>query len=227
MSSETYIYDTRIFVPQDDTLEYKVYVSKTVPRGDATLTAVVAVLANSQKNTPEMINQRVLEALAEFVPVRWECMSQERSTISPGFEQVRVQALARIGPEQNRNLEERGRHASREGLEITNIRVKSTLPQDQVDQIVKELWFDTVEQVNEHMAEFNRVSGRAWRIGNIVYGVPSDTHSRTISAKGAYREEPYELFGALIESGLVGAEKICLTAQVTLKSPRPGKATTE
>ena len=217
MNTETSACDTRIYVPCDDTLEYKVFVSKAVPRGDATLTACVDVLVDSRNNGPEIIEQRVFEALDDFVSVPWESIGQERKTISPGYEQVSVQVLARISSEQNRNLEERARKASREGLEITEIRVKAALPQDQVNQIIKDLWFETVERINTHIADFNRVSGRQWRVGRIEYGVPSGNRV-PVSSKGGYREEVDDL------TGLSGAEKISLTAQVTLKSPRPDKS---
>ena len=222
MSEATYVYDTRVIVPQDDTLQYKVYVSKAVPRGEAMLTATVVLLAGSQNSAPETINHRVFEALADFVPAQWECTGSERSTISPGFEQVKVQMLAKIAAEENRNLEERARHASRDGLEILAIKVKSTLLQDQINQIVKALWFETVEKVNQHIVEFDQLSGRAWRIGDMVFGVPDTGKARQVISKGCFHEESEELFGELIESGLAGSEKISLITQVTLRAARPG-----
>lgn len=208
-------------LPQDDTLQYKVYVSKAVPRGEATLTATIVLIVSTHNNAPEIVNQRVFEALAAFVAVPWDGMSSERETISPGFEKVQVHVLAKIAADENRNLEERARHASREGLEITSIKVKPTLPQEQVHQIVKALWFETVDKVNRHLAEFNRASGRIWRIGDLVFGVPETGKTRTVMSKGSYREEPDELIGEMFESGIAGLDKIGLATQVTLKSARP------
>lgn len=119
-------------------------------------------------------------------------------------------------------MKERSAAANREGLEFDDVRVSCrNLPQDQANQIIKELWFDAVEKVTAHLNEFNRASGRQWRIGDIALGVPGVGRSSGRSAKGGYSEEPDEPFDKFMESGFSGVEKISLTANVTLKSARP------
>ena len=84
---------------------------------------------------------------------------------------------------------------------------------------MKELWFEAVSKVNEYLPEFNRVSGRQWRIGDVVLGTPDGGHCSR-NTKGGYRDEVDDMLGDLMESGLAGAEKVSLIANVTLKSAR-------
>jgi hypothetical protein len=155
------------------------------------------------------LDPRIRAALKDFIEVDWELLGHERSGATPGFERIKVIALAKVPAEQNRNLEERARQANREGLEFGAITVKRSLPQDQVNQIVKELWFEAVTRVNGHLAEFEHVSGRKWRMGNIVLGIPDGGH-RTRSGKGGYMDDLDDTLGQLLESGLSGVEKISL-----------------
>lgn len=206
-------------IPQDDTLRYKVYVSKAVPRGDVTISTSINLLVSAKENTPEQINARLAEALKDFIPGTWDIVGSNRSSFTPGFEKIVVDAIAKVPAEQNRNLQERARKAAREGLEFGEITVKRSLPQDQVNQIVKDLWFDAVLRVEDHIQEFNKRSSRTWRIGDIVFGVPGNGQRESQRfSKGGYREDVDDVLGDLVESGLAGAEKISLIADVTLKS---------
>jgi hypothetical protein len=210
-----------ISLPQDDTLNYKVYVAKAVPRGDVAITVNVRLIASTQDNEVERINARLREALQDFISADWKFVGNTREGLTPGFEKILVQAIAKVPAEENRNLEERARKAGREGLELGEIAVKRALPQDQVNQIVKELWFDAVRKTREHIVEFNEASGRQWRLGDIVFGVPGSGQQPRQFAKGGYREDATESLADLVESGLSGADKISLIAEVTLKSSRP------
>ena len=205
--------------PVEDTLSYKVLVNKAVPRGDVTVTAALEILINTRDNGNDL-DGRIRAALNDFIPVDWELLGHERSGATPGYERIKLKALAKVPAEQNRNLEERARQANREGLEFGTIAVKRSLPQDQVNQIIKELWFEAMTKINEHLAEFDLVSARTWRIGNVVLGIPDGGH-RVRSSKGGYSEDQEDSLGQLLESGLAGVEKISLVADVTLKSRCP------
>ena len=209
-----------INIPSDDTLCYKVNVSRVIPRGEVTVSAQMIVVVKTQANDNAGLDQRINAALKAFLPTQWESLGYERSGLTPGYEQVRVQAIAKVPADENHNLEERARRANSEGLEFGEITVKRSLPAEQVGQIVKEMWFDIISRVNAHIPEFERSSGRQWRIGNIVYGVPDAGH-RQESRKGSYRDEIDDVLSGLADVGLAGAEKISLTAEVTLKSTRP------
>jgi hypothetical protein len=187
-----------------------VYVSKAVPLADVTVTASLELLASSRDDS-HALEAKIDTALRDFLPVEWEILGQERSSATPGFEHIKLKALAKVSADQNRN---------REGLEFGNISVNRSLRQDEVNQVMKELWFEAVSRANEHLPEFNRVSGRQWRIGDVVLGVP-DGGYRNRNTKGGYREEVDDMLGDLMESGLSGVEKVSLIANVTLKSARP------
>jgi len=203
----------------DDTINYKVYVSKAVPLADVTVTANLELLVSSRDDS-DALRGKIDSALRDFLPVEWEILGQERTSATPGFERLKLKALAKVSADQNRNLVERARLANREGLEFGTISVNRSLRQDEVNQIMKELWFEAVSKANENLPEFNRVSGRQWRIGDVVLGTP-DGGNRNRNVKGGYREEMDDLLGELMESGLSGIEKVSLIAGVTLKSTRP------
>jgi hypothetical protein len=209
-----------INIPTDDTLCYKVNASRVIPRGEVTVVAQMIVVVKTQTSDNTGLDQRINAALQAFLPTEWESLGYERSSLTTGYEQVKVQAIAKVPAEENHNLEERARRANSDGLEFGEITVKRSLPADQVGQIVKEMWFDIIGKVNLHITEFERTSGRKWRIGNINYGVP-DAGRRQESRKGSFRDEIDDVLGGLADVGLAGAEKISLIAEVTLKSPRP------
>lgn len=204
----------------DDSLRYKVLVSKAVPRGEVTISVRVTVVVNTKDGSNAEIDSRIRAALKEFIPADWDFVDYVRRGLTPGFDQLTVQALTKVAATENRNLEDRARRANREGIEFGEISVNRSLPQDQVNNIVKDLWFETVTRVNTHIAEFNRTSGRVWRIGEITYGVPAGGGRRPPAGKGAYRDQMEDMLADMDEAGLSGAEKISMVAEVVLKSPR-------
>ena len=55
---------------------------------------------------------------------------------------------------------------------------------DKVAAVVKDLWFQAIERVKEHVEHFDRLTGRRWRIGNIEFGLPERGGDRQ-TMKGA------------------------------------------
>jgi hypothetical protein len=207
-------------LPVDDTISYKVYVAKAVPVADVTVTAQLELMVSNRDENPDL-DSRIRGALKDFIDTDWTLLEQERSSATPGFERIQLKAMAKIPAKENRKLAERAARANREGLEFGHMHVSRNLPQDQANQIIKELWFEVVEKVTAHLAEFNRASGRQWRVGDIALGVPGGGRQSGRPTKGGYAEDPNEPLGMFMESGLAGAEKISLTADVTLKSVPP------
>ena len=209
-----------IQLPVDDTISYKIYVAKAVPLADVTVTAQLQLMVSNRDENPDL-DSRIRGALKNFIDTEWTLLEQERSSATPGFERIQLKAMAKIPAKENQKLEERAARANCEGLEFGHLFVSRNLPQDQANQIIKDLWFEDVEKVTDHIIEFNRVSGRRWRIGDIALGVPGGKQSSVRSAKGGYIEDLDEPLGKFMESGLSGAEKISLTADVTLRSSKP------
>ncbi len=207
-------------LPVDDTISYQVYVAKAVPLADVAVTVDLQLMVSSRDENHDL-ESRIRGGLSDFINTEWTLLAQHRSSATPGFESIRLKAVAKIPANENRNLEERAARANREGLEFGHVHVSRNLPQDQVNQIIKELWFEAVEKVTAHLDDFNRASGRQWRVGNIALGVPNNGRPTGRHTKGGYIEDSEEPLSAFVESGLSGAEKISLTAVVTLKSEKP------
>ena len=207
-------------LPFDDTINYKVYVAKVVPLADVTVTAQLELMVSNRDENADP-DSRIRDALKDFIDTEWTLLEQERSSATPGFERIHLKAMAKVPAKENRKLEERAAGANREGLEFGRVNVSRNMPQDQANQIIKELWFETVAKVTAHLDEFNRVSGRQWRVGDITLGVPGSGRQPSRMTKGGYVEEHDEALSTFMESGLSGLEKISLTADVTLRSARP------
>ena len=207
-------------LPVDDTISYKIYVAKAVPLADVTVTAQLQLMVSNRDENPDL-DSRIRGALKNFIDTQWTLLEQERSSATPGFERIQLKAMAKVPAKENRKLEERAAGANCEGLEFGQVHVSRNLPQDQANQIIKELWFEAVEKVTAHLSEFNLASGRQWRIGDIALGVPGGGRQSGRLTKGGYVEDPDEPLGKFMESGLSGAEKISLTADVTLRSAKP------
>ena len=207
-------------LPVDDTISYKIYVAKSVPLADVTVTARLQLMVSNRDKNPDL-DSKIRDALKNFIDTQWTLLEQERSSATPGFERIQLKAMAKVPANENRNLEERASRANCEGLEFGLVQVSRNLPQDEANQIIKELWFEAVKKVTTHLDEFNRASGRQWRIGDITLGVPGTGRQSSRSTKGGFSEESDEPLGKFMESGLSGAEKISLTADVTLRSGKP------
>ena len=203
----------------DDTISYKIYVAKAVPLADVNVTAQLELLVSNRDGNPD-VDSRIRGALKDFIDTEWTLLEQQRKSATPGYERIELKAMAKIPSSENRNLDERAARANREGLEFGTIQVSRNLPQDQANQIIKELWFEAVEKVTAHIDDFNRSSGRKWRLGDITLGVPGGGRSSGRMTKGGYVEDADEPLGKFMESGLSGVEKVSLTADVTLRSPR-------
>lgn len=207
-------------LPVDDTISYKIYVAKAVPLADVTVTAQLQLMVSNRDENVDL-DGRIRGALKNFIDTDWTLLEQERNSATPGFERIQLKAMAKIPARENRKLEERAAQANCEGLEFGHVQVSRNLPQDQANQIIKELWFEAVEKVTAHLDGFKHASGRQWRIGDITLGVPGAGRRSNRMSKGGYAEDPDEPLGKFIESGLAGAEKISITADVTLRSEKP------
>lgn len=211
---------TSLQLPTDDTISYKIYVAKAVPLTDVSVTAQLEMMVSNRDDNQDL-DSRIFGALNDFIDTDWTLLEQKRSSATPGFERVSLKAMAKIPAKEDRKLEERAARANREGLEFGQIQVSRNLPQEQANQIIKELWFEAVEKATGHLDEFNRVSGRQWRLGDVTLGVPGGGRSSGRPIKGGYVDDADEPLGKFMESGLSGVEKVSLTADVTLRSARP------
>lgn len=205
-----------------DTLRYRIQVQRTLPQDDIRLTVPVTALVHSRDNESSALQQTILTALNGFVPAEWTFSRFERDGDTVGYERIRLFASARVKPVENYNLAERARRASREGLTLGPPRVDYALSPERIDEVVTALRLDVLRRVAADITQFDKQTGRSWRIGDIAFGVgdPAEYGSAR-TGKGAYRDPDNPMFGLEDlepQSGLTGSERIKLVAMVTLRS---------
>lgn len=206
---------------RDDTIRFKLFANRAIVQQDARISVEVnALIGTSQVDQTELL-RRIRTALNAFIKTDWGFSAIKRMGEAVGFERVSLQAAARVPSSEVFNLEERARQASTEGLALKEPIVNYSLPADKVSAIVRELQQQLVGNINEQIGMFDHATGRNWRLGNLAFGVWDPSNSDNRSAKGAYRSSDSsigDLMFDLGESGMTGAEKIALVADVELRS---------
>lgn len=208
------IYLTR----QDDTLRYRAIAQRTLAQETVCVSVSVALLVSAAQTDQAALQRQIREALGRFIPnVDWVFSTLHRqANPTVGFEQINLRASARIPSAENCNLNERTRRASREGLTLSGAQVDYSLPVSLVNKVVHELRGEIVSTVLSELADFERQTGRKWRIGDIEFGIAG--HGDEYTAKGARRSTGYEDLLDPDGEGLSGAERISLIAEITLRA---------
>lgn len=208
------IYLTR----QDDTLRYRAIAQRTLAQDTVCVSIYVALLVSASQTDQAELQRQIRDALSRFIPsVDW-VFSTLRREANPtvGYEQINVKASARIPSTQNFNLDDRARRASREGLTLSGAVVDYSLPVSLVNKVVHELRGEIVGTVLLELSDFERQTGRKWRIGDIEFGIGGRSDEYT--TKGASRSSGYEDLLDPDGEGLSGAERISLIAEITLRT---------
>lgn len=208
------IYLTR----QDDTLRYRAIAQRTLAQDTVCVSIYVALLVSATQTDQAELQHRIQDALSRFIPnVDWVFSTLHReANPTVGFEQINVKASTRIPSAQNFNLNDRARRASREGLTLSGAAVDYSLPVSLVNKVVHELRGEIVSTVLLELTDFERQTGRKWRIGDIEFGIGG--HGDEYTAKGAQRSSGFEDLLDPDGEGLSGAERISLIAEITLRA---------
>lgn len=211
--------DTQPYEPAAlvDTLRFRLSASVSVPRRDVRITAVVYALVSATDHDRDALESRVREALDRFIPAEWTVVSTKRIQDSTGYERVELSTSARVPIDEDHNLEERARRASREGLTIDAPACDYTLPTKTVVEQTAVLQERILELAVERAERFSRVEGRNWRIGDVHFGITHD--AGVYMGKGTRRESSVESSAGEL---LVMSERLVLLAEVTLKTETPG-----
>jgi hypothetical protein len=199
-----------------DTIQFDLQVQKTVIQEHVRLRVGVVTLAHNKEQDFSKIESRIRAALARFVDVEWQFFRIQRGADAIGYERVQLEARAKILAVDNYNLEERARAASQEGLTLSDPRVDYSLPPTRVGETLKELGEQTLKVVQERMAVFCKLTGRNWRIGEIVFNPAAPERNEYRNPKLAMMEDSSD--GALVE-----AEQVMLKSHVTLKAEPTAK----
>lgn len=197
-----------------DTLRFRLAASRTLPRTYVRVTVQVHTLVSSADHDHDGLEGRVRLALARLIDTPWTVSGVTRSADHTGFERVELTASAQVPARENYNLHERARRASVEGLAITDPTVDARLPGKVIADATMELQELVLELAQQRIARFDKATGRSWRIGDIQFGIDSESYD--VSPKLARRETAV-LEGAT-DDLLTTSERLLLVAQVTLKS---------
>lgn len=209
-------------IQTDDYLRYRLVASRTLAQEDARIRVDVTALVSTGQTDQVELERRIRGALMSFVAAEWSFSAIRRLGEAVGFERLCLQASARVPNREIYNLEERARRASTEGLALGAPKVDYRLPSKRVNEIVQELRAEIVQEVKHHIEQFRQLTGRSWRIGDIVFGAwdPRDEFRTT---KGAYRStsgsEEVAYLAEAEEQGIFGTERITLVAEVSLRAP--------
>jgi hypothetical protein len=85
-----------------------------------------------------------------------------------------------------------------------------------VDQAVRELRLETLKVIAGDIHDYNSMTGRHWRLGDIEFGIQSDYGTTT---KGAHRAMDYDGLAEFSHEGTSGgSECVSLVTQVCLRS---------
>ena len=209
----TAVIDTDAIV---DTLRFRVVAASVVARRDVRVSVTVHALVSASDNNREQLEARVRATLGRFIGAQWNVVSTERAKDTSGYERVTLHTSARVPLEEDHNLDERARQASREGLSITNPMVDYKLPNATLDAETVKLQQRILEQALDRAKTFTAVEGRAWRIGDIEFGIGKDW-AQEYSPKFTKRENAIQSGGSGGEL-LMTSERLMLVAQVTLKA---------
>lgn len=207
-----------------DTLRYRVQAEKTLAQEDLRVSVTVTAVVPTRDMSQSELDSRIRSALKTFMPIDWVFSRIARQSDALGYERITLRASGRAPAETCYGLAERAREASSQGLSIERPEVDYSLSNSRMNEILQALRLETLRQLREQIPPLNEATGRAWRIGDIEFGIETASDydrfmssSNRYTGKGAYRDSGREELEAEAE-GLVGAERITLISMVTLRA---------
>jgi hypothetical protein len=209
--------------PRDDEIAYRLVVQKTIEQEDVRVSVPVTALISTAGLDQLALDARIRAALGRFLAADWIFSLVRRDGQAVGYERVTLTAWTRVSHAQIFNLAERARGASEEGLSLGEPEVDYGLPAVRLNEIAHGLRGELMTQVQQQLIDYERWTGRRWRIGQIVLGTSSELSARR-TAKGIYRSEDDLMMnmsygdGDERGRGVTGAERVSLVADVTLRS---------
>jgi hypothetical protein len=212
-------------IDADDEISFQLSAFRTITQEDVRVSVAVTALVSVAHAHGEALEHRIREALNRLIKADWAFSQIRRSGEAVGFERVNLTAWARVPHAQVFNLGERARQAGEEGLALSTPEVDYGLPAARIDELAHELRGELLTRISAQLADYERWTGRRWRIGKITLGANGDGGSR----HGMYRmmhSDNTALSMRVGESlsddegntGVAGSERIGLSAEVTLRS---------
>lgn len=205
----------QVWMPVQDTLRLRLTAERLVKRTSIAVMVEIVALISTQDRDTAALETKVRAALKCFIDAHWHTASSERTRDDSGFERVKLVGYARVPRDENVNLVERARLASSEGLAIQNPGVDYKVASSVLVAETEKLHGDLIRQTQARITEFNELTGRQWRIGNIQFGV-NNRDEAEYSTKLARREAAR--FGSDEHDVLLTSERISMIAEVELRS---------
>ncbi|WP_374355839.1 hypothetical protein [Chitinimonas sp.] len=203
----------------DDTLRFKLQAAKVIVQHDVKLSINIAALTSTQNYQEKALEERIRMGLDRFIEADWVFGAMRRVGDAVGYERVEMRASARIPVKEAYDLDARARRAGIEGLSLTEPVLDYALPASAVNAAVEELRAFLLDDASKHAQRFSAQTGRTWRIGDMAFGINAADDLRT--GKGAYRGDSDRFLENVgtYNAGVATSERICLYADVTLRSP--------
>ena len=202
-----------IEIHNHQTLRYRTQAQRILSRNTVLVEAVITTLIPAADHDLDVIEKRVLLALANFISTEWTLQAPSRLAETAGFERVTRRAYTRAPLAEDFNLPERARRASSDGLAITDINVSYAVPGHIIDAAVQELRLTVLKDVASHVQQFGVATGQHWRIADVEFGVDS-AEPQYRSPKGAFRTEISDSFE--VGGSHSNAERVRILADVVL-----------
>ena len=189
----------------------------TVTNDTVRLTVPVTALI-SDDTAEETIRSDIRAALTKFVPgAEWQFNGINRAPDGTGHERIQLNAVARVSERENYKLDQRAKEASRQGLQINQPHVDTTIPNGKLEEAERSLRVSLTEKAVEEMKLLTKAAGRTYRLHSLTFLNNGEVAIRksALNATASYGS------GFGIESApgggdLSNAQKISLAAEVVL-----------
>jgi hypothetical protein len=205
--------------PIQDTINFQLRADTVVVSDTVKIIVHINALVPSD-STENALRAEIKAALASFLPTQWQINGIERASDDSGFERVQMRATARVNETENYNLEGRAKAVSRQGLQLGDVEVDSTVPAPMLEEAEKALRATILKNAKEEAAALADVTGRNYRVGAVNFQNQGDPAIRKMAmASTTANATPYGsgfAAGGGDDESLANAQKVSLSANVTL-----------
>lgn len=166
---------------------------------------VVALIADD--TAEETIREDIRKALSAFIPdAEWHFNSIHRAKDGTGYERITLLAHTRVNERENYKLEIRAQSASRQGLQIGQPVVDTSVPNAKLEEAESNLRSSLVAKAVQEMSSISEAANRSYRLHKIKFLNANDlTRSAVTMSYGSGFSEA---------EGLANAQKLTMTAEV-------------
>jgi hypothetical protein len=203
-------------IPQD-TISLQLR-SDTYVENNTVRIAVTVNAAAPSEQSEETLRADIKSALAKFIPdAEWHFSGLDREVDATGVETVRLIATTRVSEKENVKLVDRAEKASRQGLQLSDVSVDSTVPAVLLEKADKDLRIDILKKALDEIEAIKTVTKLEYRINSLNYQNQGDPLGRKFAASNTSGGGTYAAAASGDDDGAItNAQKVSLTANVIL-----------